>query len=331
MTAPLVSVILPVYNGEAYLAQAVDSVLQQTLRPFELIAIDDGSNDGSPSILASYRDRITVVRQANGGVAAARNAGIARARGEFVAFLDQDDYWLPEKAARQAALFAANQRLGLVHTAVAYYDQVREEYVAPQDPTARPEQMTGDCYESLLLSNPLVNSSVMVRRSVLEQVGTCDLRIRGNTVQDYDLWLRIAKKYEFAYAPEPLTAFRLHGNQGHRDRRAMLAEELKVVLRQRPRSAWRETTRGRQRLANIYDSLATAHFEAGEPFQARRYFAHAATIEPSWRRLARLGVCCLPFPVVRPLRQAWHRRTLRQSSASSGALYGAMGPTSVEC
>ena len=93
---PRVSVIMPVYNGQAYLAAAIDSVLGQTLRDHELVVVDDGSTDGSAAILAGYGDRIRVLRQANAGVSAARNAGIAAARGDFIAFLDSDDWWEPD-------------------------------------------------------------------------------------------------------------------------------------------------------------------------------------------------------------------------------------------
>lgn len=326
MTAPLVSVVMPVYNGQAFLAQAVESVLAQTFKAVELIAVDDGSTDGSPEILAEYSSRIRVVRRANAGVSAARNAGIAAARGELIAFLDQDDWWMPEKVTRQVELFQTDDRVGLVHTAVAYYDECLGRQVGPQNPAARPEAMIGDCYESLLLGNPLVNSSVLLRRSALEEIGGLNLSIRGNTVQDYDLWLRTAQRWRLAYVPEPLTVFRLHANQGHRDRRAMLRDELDLLLRQRTKSAWTATTSGARRLADLHDSLATAHFEAGDGWEARRHFALALQIDPSRRRWGRAAACCLPYSLVSRLRRAWHRRKL-----SEGTGYRAQGTPSEVC
>lgn len=326
-----ISVVLPVYNGRTYLRQAIESVLMQTHAPLELIAIDDGSTDDSAAILDEYGDRIVVIRQENSGVAAARNAGIERARGEFVAFLDQDDWWLPEKLARQTSMFARSERIGLVHTAVKYFNETLGREVGPQDPLARPETMAGDCYERLLLGNPLVNSSAMVRRSALDRVGLCDLQISGNTVQDYDLWLRIAREYEFAYVAEPLTTFRLHGDQGHRDRRAMLGEELRLMLRHRPDSDWCATATGCRRMADLRDSLATAHFEASEPALARRYFAQAARTEPSLRRWTRLAASYLPFALMRRLRLAWHKLKFRQAAVSSGALPPALVDSAAKC
>ncbi|HVA45528.1 MAG TPA: glycosyltransferase [Pirellulales bacterium] len=305
-TKKLVSVVMPVFNGQAFLAQAVESVLAQTYQPIELIAVDDGSTDASADILAGFGSRIRVIRQPNAGVSAARNAGIEQARGELIAFLDQDDWWQPEKVARQVELFQTDDRIGLVHTAVACYDEALQREVGPQDPTARPEDMVGDCHESLLLGNPLVNSSAIVRRSALDGVGGLDLQIRGNTVQDYDLWLRMARRYRFAYLPDRLTVFRLHGKQGHRDRRAMLGDELALLLRERRENEWRVSSAGRRRLADLHDSLATAHFEAGDASEARRHFRTAMRIEPSRRRVGRFGASCLPYAAVSRMRRAWH-------------------------
>ena len=114
MTPPLVSCILPVYNGAAHLRDALESVLAQQYAPIEIVAVDDGSTDESPAILAACGSRVRVIRQPNGGPAAARNAGIHAARGELIAFLDQDDRWHPRKLARQVAHLQANPQLDVV-------------------------------------------------------------------------------------------------------------------------------------------------------------------------------------------------------------------------
>src|SRR5262249_24365681 len=158
MTGPLVSVVMPVYNGEKYLRHSVETVLAQSYWPLELVAVDDGSTDGSAGLLASYGAPVRVVRQTNAGVAAARDAGIAAARGELIAFLDQDDWWRPTKVARQVALFRADPALGLVHTAAVYYDDTRGAYVDGSPPEAA--GLVGHCLERLLLRNAISNSSV---------------------------------------------------------------------------------------------------------------------------------------------------------------------------
>src|SRR5262245_20824333 len=111
MTAPLISCIIPVFNGERYLREAVDSILQQTYRPLEVILIDDGSTDGTAAVAAGYEEQITYLRQSNAGPAAARNLGLSVARGEFLAFLDADDLWHQEKLACQMARFATRPEL----------------------------------------------------------------------------------------------------------------------------------------------------------------------------------------------------------------------------
>src|SRR2546425_8625651 len=112
----LVSCIVPVFNGEHYLREALESILQQTYRPLEIIVIDDGSTDNSAVVVASYGEQIIYLRQVNSGPAAARNRGLQEARGEFIAFLDQDDLWHPEKLARQMARFKTQPELVLCIT-----------------------------------------------------------------------------------------------------------------------------------------------------------------------------------------------------------------------
>jgi glycosyltransferase involved in cell wall biosynthesis len=295
----LVSVVIPVFNGSRYLAEAVRSVLDQTYPRVEVVAVDDGSTDDSPRVLAGFGERVRVIRQANSGVAAARNTGMSNARGEFVAFLDQDDYWRPEKLARQVDRFRASGRVGLVHTDFGFRRGDHESLDNPHPAGL----MVGDCFELLLLGNPLCNSSVLVRKSVIDAVGPCDLRILGNTVQDYDLWLRVARVSRFDFVASPLTFFRLHEGQGHRDRRGMLSEELDVLLRLRPEHEWRARPDLRRRLALLYDSLAVAHMDAGELGPARDNFRKALATDMSARQLFRFLASRLPSRLLRSVRR----------------------------
>ncbi len=312
MEVGLVSVLIPVFNGSKYLRQAIDSVLAQTYPALEIVAVDDGSTDDSAAILAAYGDRVRCFRQPNSGsVGIARNACLREARGEYLAFLDQDDWWLPTKVARQVAVVRADERIGLVHTEVAYYYEATGALGPPQNPRARPGEMVGACYEALLLGNPICNSSVLLRSDTIGRVGGCDVAIRGNTVQDYDLWLRIAQGgFHFGFVGTPETVFRLHAGQGHRDRRAMLQEEAKVLLRHRPREQWRASQAGRNRLTNLYDAMAVAHLDAGDAPQARRCFAEALAVRPSVRQAVRYAASRLPYAMVAAIRR-W-REALRE-------------------
>src|SRR5436305_4940478 len=118
-----VSVIIPAYNYARYIAEAIDGALAQTHAPLEVIVVDDESTDDTPRVLAGYGDRIRTIRQPNGGAAAARNTGMAAARGEYVAFLDADDVWLPRKLELQLQRFEADPDLGLVHCAMEVIDR----------------------------------------------------------------------------------------------------------------------------------------------------------------------------------------------------------------
>ncbi|MFS8117396.1 MAG: glycosyltransferase family 2 protein, partial [Microcoleus sp.] len=114
--APQVSVIIPAYNGDRYIVQAVESVFAQTYTNWEIIVVDDGSTDETHQVLQPYLDKIRYIYQENRGVAAARNRGIQEAKGEFIAFLDQDDFFLPDKLAAQIALFRQQPSLGIVNS-----------------------------------------------------------------------------------------------------------------------------------------------------------------------------------------------------------------------
>jgi len=297
-----VSVVIPVYNGERYLQRAIDSVLAQTYSDVEIVVIDDGSTDGSPAMLREYGDRLRVHHQANcGNVGLVRNTGIDRSHGEFVAFLDQDDWWLPEKLALQVQAMRASDSIGLVHTAVTDFDDDGCSESGLLNPDAHPERITGRCFEELLLGNPMYNSSVMVRRSALNEVGLCDLQIPGNTVQDYDLWLRLAQVFEFAFIPAAVTCYQMHSGQGMWDRRAMLRAELEVLLRIRDRSVWQSDERGKMRLADLYDGLAVACFDQDESLESRRNFQKACALNPSPKRCLRYCVSLLPTTFVHVL------------------------------
>jgi glycosyltransferase involved in cell wall biosynthesis len=303
MNHAVVSVVIPVYNGARYLATAIDSALAQTYTPLEVVVVNDGSTDSSHEVIASYGGRVRSVSQPNQGVAAARNAGIALADGEFIAFLDQDDCWLPGKVAAQVKCFELDPRLGLVHTGIRQFSDPPGS-VGPIYRTEGSARLVGDCYDRLLLGNGVFNSSVMVRKAVLEETGPFDPSIPGNTVQDYDLWLRIARRYPFAYIPEELTALRLHEGQGTWDRRAMLGDELGVLGRHLSPGIDDPPPAMRARVAALFDELGVAHLDARDARAARRCFFRELCLRRSMRATVLWALCHLPVPVIARLRRA---------------------------
>lgn len=325
MQAPLVSVVVPVYNGAKYLRDACDSVLSQTYHPLELILVDDGSTDDSPRIIASYGDRVVSIRQDNGGVSAARNAGIQAARGVFLAFLDQDDWWLAEKIEKQVALFQTDMSLGLVHGGVLQYGESAGAFVDPVYPTHLSSRLQGHCYHQLLLGNAVFNSSVMVRKAALADSGLFNLEMAGNTVQDYDLWLRIARHYPFGYIAEPLTVLRLHGEQGTWNRQAMLGDELRLLERTVGLREIHNSNPLRMRFAQILDELGVAHLDAQAPRLARPCFARALRMRWSSRAALLYAASFLPATAIDWLRRQrgrWKRNSVSadMSIRAEGAL-----------
>ncbi len=196
-----VSVVIPTYNGAAEVRRAIDSALAQDGCEVEVIPVNDGSTDDTKAVLDSYGDRIKAVHQKNSGPAATRNAGIAAATGEWVAFLDHDDYWKPGKLKAQLEA-AARTNADVIYTNAENFGDVNRVAELRSIPDQMPE---GDLFEPLLLDNFIVVSSTMVRRSLLQQVGGFNA---PPGVEDWDLWLRLATSgAKFAPVREALTMY----------------------------------------------------------------------------------------------------------------------------
>lgn len=206
---PLVSAIIPTYNRAHIVCESVESALQQTYANVEVIVVDDGSTDGTAERLRPYGDRIRFVAQANAGPAAARNRGIAMARGEMIAFLDSDDLWLPSKIERQVALM---QRAGpsapccLTNIMMQWNSGDRASFdIALLRPPAQ-EGLWVNVDEVLATRFVLFNQGVMIRRKVLERIGGFDESIRY--LEDYELPLRLSLEGPWAFIAEPLVIWR---------------------------------------------------------------------------------------------------------------------------
>jgi len=201
--APRVSVVMAIHDGEPWLREAVDSVLGQTLADLELIAIDDGSTDGTPAILAGYRDpRLSVLRQARAGLTRSLNRGLRLATAPLVARLDADDVALPERLARQVAFLDAHPEVGLLGSACREIGAAGETLGTVGVP-----ESDGQIRRALIRRNPFVHSSVMMRRDALERAGGYDETLP--VAQDYELWLRLSQVTAMANLPEPLVLRRL--------------------------------------------------------------------------------------------------------------------------
>ncbi len=171
---PLVSCIVPVFNGERYRAEALDSILAQTWRPLEVIVVDDGSTDGTAHIAAGYGAEVSYIHQANAGPAAARNRGLDAAAGEFIAFLDADDLWHKEKLARQMARFEARPELDLcsAHMENFWSPEVKREKDRPSD-------------GGLAKTQPGVTQAIVARRALFDRIGPFDTTLKHRDAMEW--------------------------------------------------------------------------------------------------------------------------------------------------
>lgn len=202
--APVVSVVLSVRNGGRDLPQALDTILNQTFDNFEVIAINNGSTDGTAAFLDGIDDpRVRVVHQADAGLAAALNRGISLARGRYIARQDHDDLAAPSRVAKQVAFLDAHADYALVGTQAEIWigDQPTGRF---HDHPSEDELLRFD----LLFNNPFVHSSVMMRKSALDDVGVYTADPARQPPEDYELWSRIARCYRVANIPERLTVYR---------------------------------------------------------------------------------------------------------------------------
>ena len=178
---PLISIIMPVYNGEKFIQDAIDSVFAQTVSDFELIVVDDGSTDATLAILEAYGDRLTVLRQQNSGHAAARNAAARISRGQWIAMIDADDLWHPEKLAQQ--LSVADNADVVYTAALNFEDSSRVDNTTFADGNCH----NGDVFDQLVLDNFITHSSILMKRDAFLKSGGYDESLK--TTCDWDLWL----------------------------------------------------------------------------------------------------------------------------------------------
>ena len=221
----LVSIIVPCHNGARFLAEALDSALAQTHPAIEVIVVDDGSIDDTAAVLGRYTRRLRVLRQRNSGPSAARNAALGVAQGDYVAFLDADDRFLPDKIARQAAVLDARPDVGLVYSGWRFIDEDGRVLRGAGRPRGE-----GDLLPALLLGNPIHPLAAVVRRALVAEVGGFDETLRG--CEDWDLFLRLSRHgMRWASVEAALGEYRVHPAQSHGQTRMMFASAIRVLER----------------------------------------------------------------------------------------------------
>ena len=215
---------MPVYNGEQYVADAVESVLAQTYKNVEIVIVNDGSTDASHEKVLPYLHlpNLQYVEQQNKGVAAARNAGIRAATGELIAFLDQDDLWLPDKLAGQVAYLSKNPDVLLVHANQGHIDE-NGEAVEIDWPT----DACGNCFREMFVQNRIAVLTVLMRRECFEKVGFFNEKLSGS--DDYEMWLRVARQAPIGYLNQRVALYRFHGSNVSRDHFKMTRTDFAAI------------------------------------------------------------------------------------------------------
>src|SRR5262245_9327205 len=258
---PEVSVIIPSHNSAKYLTDAVGSVLSQSFQGFEVLVIDDGSTDETSEVIKRYGRRVTYILQSNAGVAAARNRGIKGSRGRYVAFLDADDTWHPNKLEAQIRALRENPGYRACYTAFTVVDA----NLTPLKVT-RSSRRTASL-EDLLLRGNVIGSicSVVCERSLFETVGDFDRSL--SQCADWDMWVRMSAVTEFLYLDVPLVTYRQHASSMSRNAPLLERDSLQVLRKGFDMPHVENRLRGRrhEELSRNYMVLA------GTYFQARRY------------------------------------------------------------
>jgi glycosyltransferase involved in cell wall biosynthesis len=194
---PRVSAIIPTYNRKAFVLEAVASVLAQGYGDYELIVVDDGSEDGTGEALRRYGGQVRYTYQDNNGVSSARNHGLELAEGEFIAFLDSDDLWLPEKLGVQVAVMDEHPE-----AQICYTDEIWIRRGVRVNPRKRHAKYSGEIYPQCLPLCIISPSSALMRRGLFEEVGTFDPFFP--VCEDYDLWLRVTARFPVFFIPQQL-------------------------------------------------------------------------------------------------------------------------------
>lgn len=302
-----VSVVIPAYNAERHIADALASIKEQTLRDIEVLVVDDGSTDGTLRQVERFSDSLDLIalRQANNGPAAARNAGVRRARGQYCAFLDADDVMLPERLAIQAALLDAEPDLGLVYTDLMTFDAGG---IIHRTRRAFSEPCGGLVIDQLLLDNFITTSTVMAPKNKLIEAGLFSEARRIS--EDFELWLRIAARWPVGFIDRPLVQYRRRPGSLSANKVATGRSALEVI-----ETFWQEHAEYRKNhpalyrrsLAHHLTAVGSAALDQGERRTALAYLLRSLAQAPwephSWKWLAKTIV----QPILRRTNQTTSR------------------------
>jgi glycosyltransferase involved in cell wall biosynthesis len=266
-----VSVVIPTFNRRDYITIALDSVLAQTYKDYEIVVIDDGSSDDTKEVLKPYQETIRYFYQENRGISGARNRGIRESRGDYIALLDSDDYWLPEKLKCQVDRIREEPGCGMVAT--------RCSSIAP-DGTFRKKNRPGKSgwiLNDIFRANFIRTSSVLITRTCFDTVGLFDESLPE--CEEYDLWLRIAKQYPIAFINEPLTVYTDNPHGVSTDSLAGRLVRLKVLEKEYLRESIPPQLY-KKRMSRNYHYVGRHYLKRGKKSEGTQYLRQAISLDP---------------------------------------------------
>jgi glycosyltransferase involved in cell wall biosynthesis len=282
--APRVSILLTCFNHIRYLPACVEGIRAQTWRDFEIIAVDDGSTDGTREWLReNLPEALLLFNESNVGTYASLNRALTRAAGEFVAIHNDDDLWAPDKLARQIDLLESNPLVGLVHTDGGFIDAEGNALEGSPLGFEFPRTRTGNVLIELLYANKIIASAAMIRRACFDELGGFDEGYFGSG--DWQMWLRIAERWEIGFVEAPLTFYRVHGgNASHILERIWRDDErLRQWIRSRYSDYERiglDAARLRAAFAHNEACLGTVLTLNGRPREGRAAYARSLAFSP---------------------------------------------------
>lgn len=277
---PIVSVVIPVYNGEKTIKETIESVLFQSFADFELLVINDGSTDSTLNVVSTFKDpRLKVFSYPNAGLAASRNRGISLASGNYISFIDADDLWTPDKLEAQVNALQENPPAALAYSWTDYIYESGQFF--RQGPHFN---FSGDVFAKLLLSDFVGNgSNPLIRKQVFSEVGGFDESL--NAVEDWDMWLRLAARYPFVAVPSPQILYRQSPTSMSANPRKMEVASLRVINRALAEAPESIQHLRRTCLGNRYKGLTwktlTGFPERAQGITAARFFWHAISNDRS--------------------------------------------------
>jgi len=269
------SVIIPAFNAERYIAETIESALMQQNVKFEVIVVDDGSTDGTVDVAKSFGNRIRIVSQANSGVSVARNHGAMLAEGDFLAFLDADDIWMPEKLEKQS--YKIQEGFNMVYTNRVNIGELGDLPEIQTDIEIMPE---GDIFVNLLLGNVITNSSAVINKGIFRALEGFNGKLL--TCEDWDLWLRYSIDHTIGFCQTPLVKYRFHagGKSRNYKRQAAAREHIISSILNTKRGESLSSPLKRKVWAYTYRTSAWSAARFGDVPHSLKLFCKALSICP---------------------------------------------------